>query len=800
MLKKSILSLLVTSIFISGCGSSDDDSPTPEELPNKAPILTANFSPLTEKSASTLSVVATDSDGTVASYLWEQTAGPILTFTGGNTTEISFTAPSVSQDAPVSFKVTVTDNENAMVSTSAETNIERIEANYDLVGTVVGEQYANANVVVTVANDTANVVADENGSFSMTLAVDDDVPLNSSLKLTASTESTLELVSLLPSLEKLSGLIALPQSNAKIQRVSLQAIEDTPAISLSSVSTALYSLLVAANGGTEPSNIDTFELVESQIDPDALIEIAAVVQILINSEADLLPEDTTDIVSLLTDPELYNELVETIEQETPGAIEQAIVDIVDDPALTPPIETADVPALYYQTSPVAPTFIARGGSRYNFQENSTGMRSTSYGVSDFEWSINDGDILLTFSADGGSISYNDVDSIEGLSQAQKGALHNANVHTVEVNIKTQSERMTRLTTGSALDTFRVENVTISTMTPVNLGAEIIEIAAWNDSSSSDQLMRKSATGGIEFEQADIRGLWGVEIYNSTNFNNNHFEIVDFSTDGTGATQDTGTSFNWSISNGTLNLVFTDFMQSYSIIDSNNGDLSIYSEAKDNEGKLLASLFGYATQIESTTQFTTDNSVTGIEKYWQTTINQWTANSWDGDNLEYCNSGNCDNGNVFFGFQTKNDNTGIRYMNAEGSPPALTDYSGDEMSWSLKDTGKLKHTYVNRQCEDKDESCSYREWRLLKVVDGRLGQRIYVQEADLRRRNSTDDWGYYIAPRWNMYELIDLEYFNNVNTPQATPSSGKTKSASSVNHVAKGDRIILEPTKSLKQRH
>ncbi len=260
------------------------------------------------------------------SYLWEQTSGPELELTGIDSEQISFTAPMVSVDTTISFKVTVTDNEGATTSVTEGTNIERIESIYKLAGKVVGEQYIGAKVTAAVGEESVEGLVDDAGSFTLDLAVDDDVALNSSVKLSANGETLLGLSSLLPSLEQLGGLIVDAQASQKRQSVASQAaqtLENTPTISVSAVSTALYSLLVAANGGEEPSNIEVFELVESQVDPDALIEAAAVVQILINSD-DAILEDGADLVAVLADPVQYNALVEAIEETTPGAIEEAV--------------------------------------------------------------------------------------------------------------------------------------------------------------------------------------------------------------------------------------------------------------------------------------------------------------------------------------------------------------------------------------------------------------------------------------------------------------------------------------------
>lgn len=53
---------------------------------------------------------STDSDGTIASYAWTQTAGAAVALTGGTTAQPTFVAPDVSVATPFTFSLIVTDN------------------------------------------------------------------------------------------------------------------------------------------------------------------------------------------------------------------------------------------------------------------------------------------------------------------------------------------------------------------------------------------------------------------------------------------------------------------------------------------------------------------------------------------------------------------------------------------------------------------------------------------------------------------------------------------------------------------
>jgi len=58
----------------------------------------------------------TDSDGTIASYSWEQVSGTGVPLLGGDTANASFTAPGVAETEELVFRLTVTDNDGAVGS------------------------------------------------------------------------------------------------------------------------------------------------------------------------------------------------------------------------------------------------------------------------------------------------------------------------------------------------------------------------------------------------------------------------------------------------------------------------------------------------------------------------------------------------------------------------------------------------------------------------------------------------------------------------------------------------------------
>ena len=79
---------------------------------NMAPIVDAGDHQDVEPGATvTLTAIASDQDGTIASYLWAQISGTVITLMAANTSEATFTAPADFDTHSLSFRCSVTDND-----------------------------------------------------------------------------------------------------------------------------------------------------------------------------------------------------------------------------------------------------------------------------------------------------------------------------------------------------------------------------------------------------------------------------------------------------------------------------------------------------------------------------------------------------------------------------------------------------------------------------------------------------------------------------------------------------------------
>lgn len=116
---------------------------------------------------------SSDSDGSVASYVWEQLSGTSVSLTGANTAQASFDVAEVAQTETLTFKLTVTDNEGA---TGTDTVVVTVQAKDT--GPVNTAPVAAVSVPAT-ANAGDVVVVDASGSSDAdndTLTYSWDVP------------------------------------------------------------------------------------------------------------------------------------------------------------------------------------------------------------------------------------------------------------------------------------------------------------------------------------------------------------------------------------------------------------------------------------------------------------------------------------------------------------------------------------------------------------------------------------------------------------------------------------------------
>jgi hypothetical protein len=150
--------LIIGLTACGGGGESDIPAPAPPIPPNIAPIVTTidDFS-ADEGTNVTLNATASDTDGTIASFLWEQVSGVTINLTATDTASASFQAPTISTREISTFRITVTDDDGATASDSVTVAITNVAETFIVPTTsvlppVVGYQIT-ADIVSMDLND-----------------------------------------------------------------------------------------------------------------------------------------------------------------------------------------------------------------------------------------------------------------------------------------------------------------------------------------------------------------------------------------------------------------------------------------------------------------------------------------------------------------------------------------------------------------------------------------------------------------------------------------------------------------------
>ncbi|ABL99387.1 PKD domain-containing protein [Shewanella amazonensis] len=778
---------------------------------NQLPTVTAAFEGAVEKSAVTLTASATDPDGSISSYLWTQTSGAPVILTGETTASLSFTAPSVSADTDLGFSLMVTDDDDESASVVGTVTVTPVMVTYTVTGNVADAAFAGSEVSGTLAGTSFSTTTDSNGAFTLPLKADDDeTNLFTNLMVKSSGTAGLEYYKFVPQLTAdpvqaaVAGKVSSrTQVSPPAAKADTLADEGANAVSINAVSTALYSLIVSANNGEVPADLDQFTFVEKSVSPDELIEAAAVVKLLTQGGAFALPEGVSNVLELLTNTEAYNSYVTAAENATPGIISATVNDIIADPELTPPVSADSLAKTYYEVFPAAPGFLSRGGGRFDFNSDGSGAETFSRGVHQFTWTLTDGTLTLTYADTMGSFYYPAVAvGVAGLTQAQVDQLNAAGVNQVEVQSKPQSTTMKRVIEGEKTDTFRIVTTVKETMTPVVLtGGTTITTDGKLEQQTSDQLMR-NGDKLVDFKLTadDVVSDWILEHYYyfgdpDYGYSDMFADLFEVSADGTGVARVLEQSFTWVIDDkGTFVATFEDGSSVHiTKLDQSGSDIQVFSESYDAEGNLLAADTDYALELENGVIGTFD--LTNSEgKYWNTTINQWRKSAWDNGNLLW------DDGFAYFGWQFNANGEGYQLGSFQSSPPDFAPLFNTPINWMVdteSDDVAFQSIYRWKCGDVTTEACARRDWYVLKELEfGVVGPRIYVFEFEERRIDSQSPW--YVArglgPRLNIYEEIAFDYWNQTAVPAAF-SRGMQASRPYGAGGTGVARLVLEPSQT-----
>ncbi len=354
--KKFALSLLSTSLMLTGCGGGSDETntppeqtpppvtPTPSEPENKAPSVSiAEASDLKEQVEFTLSANASDEDGEIKTYAWQHNSDVAISAKDTNTASPRFTVGDIKEDVDITFTVSVTDDDGATATSSKQVTVKRKVSSVTITGIVTDEPIPNADVYISVGDLDQQTKANEQGEYSSLLSVDDSEK-SRLVKIRAvgpsgTKDENVEFVSQLNSVE---ALVEQAGDDGELTK------EDNFAVNVTNVSTAEYVLIQKSE-----TPIETDAQLQSAltgVDAEEKLELASLIKIAVDKDVDL-PEGVESTLELISNEQTAEEFKKTALEKDANIIEDTKEEIKDDKDLVNGL-TGELVGNYIINSPV----------------------------------------------------------------------------------------------------------------------------------------------------------------------------------------------------------------------------------------------------------------------------------------------------------------------------------------------------------------------------------------------------------------------------------------------------------------
>ncbi len=171
------LSSLATLVLLSACSSGGGGGTPAASSINQAPVVDAgNAITLYAGDSATLAGSATDSDGTIASYLWSQSAGTAATLSNATSSSLDLIAPQVTSATTLTLQLTATDDAGSTGSDSVTVQVLPLPtlslSDSAITEADVGTQTTNLTVTLSSAMD--RVVSFDYATLPGTASADSD--------------------------------------------------------------------------------------------------------------------------------------------------------------------------------------------------------------------------------------------------------------------------------------------------------------------------------------------------------------------------------------------------------------------------------------------------------------------------------------------------------------------------------------------------------------------------------------------------------------------------------------------------
>lgn len=412
--------LFVLPLVLVGCGGGGSEPPIPTPEPevtppvtpppvNSAPQATDDFAVSEDNNAVSIEVLVNDSDQDGDDLSIQSILNEPLNGTVSIEDDVIVYTPNSFYAGADSFSYQISDGE-----LTSEANVTlQVTQSITVNGIVTDSPVSGATVTVNLSSGQFIAVADEQGAYSLDLVLSNltDVVTLNAVGSEENNQASVELASFLGNTQELLSL-------GSEQRVV--GADTLFATNITNVSTATLLLVQEANAGALPSTLDAFSLTMESVNAQALLELAAFINILVDNPNFVVPEGQTSLSIFQSEEgqtirvaiDTYLASVGALDEENgPSSVyleaeSEAIDTIVQSSSLLPSFDIEDVRQsnLVATFGNVFPGFLPETGSVYQLNSNGDGLFYSGVDIalsnnfsSAFNWGIENGRIQVVFS-------------------------------------------------------------------------------------------------------------------------------------------------------------------------------------------------------------------------------------------------------------------------------------------------------------------------------------------------------------------------------------------------------------------
>lgn len=459
---------------------------------NRVPQIHKIEGVLTEKQDSTLNVLASDSDGVITDISWQQISGPVVSILSNTGSSIKIKAPAVTDSSLVEFSIIVTDDDGDTTYQTKTFTIESTLENYDIGGFLVAGHMDGANLIGSVGGQASTHSADLHSGYQLTFKLDDD-HLNdfAIIRAISTTKPGMDLWTMVPSLRELD----LQQP-----------------LNLTAYSTAMSALVVRANKGVVPANLEQLKLAEQAVELDDLLKASLLIYAYSMRSEMSLPAGYSSIFSVIVNKTAFETIYKELEDTKPSWLDEVESTLSNHILNQIPVSGME----YLKGVVLQPSLNSElglsSGEYYQLNSDHTGQLLNRYSSFFVNWGILNNSIQTSVTPQHVELKLDIRSQVLSLDALRISKLEEQGIPYLKVILRESGEQLTRFTNGSTKSLFKRRSYSSYSIPPIRLKNEIFEFFDI-EIENIDYVWAKDLTENyVSVVENEMLGQWLVPIF------------------------------------------------------------------------------------------------------------------------------------------------------------------------------------------------------------------------------------------------------------------------------------------------